>query len=116
MLVLVFLIPSLVGGALVAGCLTIADRMVRRAATPRARRRPSGLAPARPAKAPLASALSHGHGPALLTYLVVVWVVMRLLVRVGGDLRAHPLPFILFGLGLGLAQALPGWAAARRTR
>jgi hypothetical protein len=53
---------------------------------------------------------------AVLTYLVMLWVVERLLIRAGENPHTHPLPFVLFGLGLGLALTLleREWDTARR--
>jgi hypothetical protein len=41
-----------------------------------------------------------------LTYLIVLLSVARLLTRLGVDPPGHPLPFVLFGLSLGLFLTL----------
>jgi hypothetical protein len=44
-----------------------------------------------------------------ITYVLVMWAVDRLLTRLGDDLHAHPGPFVLFGLTLGLGLTLLEW-------
>jgi hypothetical protein len=54
--------------------------------------------------------------PTNVAYLIALWAVARLLTRLGDDLHAHPWPFLLFGLTLGLGLTLleAEWDARRR--
>jgi hypothetical protein len=105
-MVFLALAGSVTAGGVITGGIIIANRMVRKAGT---------IPPPRQIQAPHIKASggvpasSFWHWATTMTYLLVVWTVERLLIRVGGNLHTQPGPFILFGLSLGLALTILEW-------